>query len=289
MNKIITCFFFTIITFSTFSQNKKDQIEVLTKQTDSLNKLVETKNIEIKDFNLKIEQQSSIIQDKDKIISQLKNELTAINSQQQKTQKSLDSAIIANDSSSPFSSKKQILSFLVGEYSLDNISGLMGGNTLFDTYRNEQDNWASNYSVNEQGTREVYEDKLLQSDRDLLGNLRIYVDSNLNITLKSGSKIIFSSKFIEKGMDYKIVKPNDSELNEDISSLNPSSIFQDERLLIYARNGVELDSNLHGNFHIVTSDIIILSYNLFDAVFELYITANECCDNNSLIFKKGVH
>ena len=36
MNKIIAYFFFTIITFSTFSQNKKEQIETLKIRTDSL-------------------------------------------------------------------------------------------------------------------------------------------------------------------------------------------------------------------------------------------------------------
>ena len=42
MNKIIAYFFFTIITFSTFSQNKKEQIELLNYSIDSLKQMIKT-------------------------------------------------------------------------------------------------------------------------------------------------------------------------------------------------------------------------------------------------------
>ena len=43
MNKIIAYFFFTIITFSTFSQNKKEQIETLKIRNENLNIQIENK------------------------------------------------------------------------------------------------------------------------------------------------------------------------------------------------------------------------------------------------------
>jgi hypothetical protein len=66
--KIVLIFCFGLLLNIAFTQNKKEQIESLNFSIDSLNKLVEVKNFEIKDFNLKLEQQSSKIQDKDKII-----------------------------------------------------------------------------------------------------------------------------------------------------------------------------------------------------------------------------
>ena len=49
MNKIIAYFFFTIITFSTFSQNKKEQIEALNFRLDSLHNILTTSKISFSD------------------------------------------------------------------------------------------------------------------------------------------------------------------------------------------------------------------------------------------------
>ena len=51
MNKIIAYFFFTIITFSTFSQNKKEQIELLNYSIDSLKQMIKTNDKNLNDKN----------------------------------------------------------------------------------------------------------------------------------------------------------------------------------------------------------------------------------------------
>jgi hypothetical protein len=271
-----------------FAQSKKEQIESLNFSIDSLNKLVEVKNFEIKDFNLKLEQQSSKIQDKDKIILQLNNELTAINSQQKKTQKSLDSAIVANNSSSPFSSKKQILTRLIGSYELDNIDGSSGANFMFETRRDGQGEWASSNSEIVDRMREGFIVELTQKDLNLLNNLKIEVDSNLKVILKSGTQVIFTSQFNEKGMDYNVNKVDDYELDEKLNSINESTIFSDDELMLYAKNGIDLENYLKGRtFDVVLNDAMILSYDLFAAEFVLNIFSS-CCGTNTLIFKKEI-
>ena len=58
MNKIIAYFFFTIITFSTFSQNKKEQIETLKIRTDSLTNVIH--NVSVNNPGLALRRDSFI-------------------------------------------------------------------------------------------------------------------------------------------------------------------------------------------------------------------------------------
>ena len=76
MNKIIAYFFFTIITFSTFSQNKKEQIEALNFRLDSLHNILTISKISFSDslfterFNSK-QQRILIEQQKTEMVLQI--------------------------------------------------------------------------------------------------------------------------------------------------------------------------------------------------------------------------
>jgi hypothetical protein len=79
MNKIIACIFFTIIIFSTFSQNKKEQIEELNYSIDSLNNVVSNERINIQNKTKEIEAFSKKDLSNQIEISMLKSEFNEAN------------------------------------------------------------------------------------------------------------------------------------------------------------------------------------------------------------------
>ena len=159
---------------------------------------------------------------------------------------------------------------------------------MFETRRDGQGEWASSSSEIVDRMREGFIVELTQKDLNLLNNLKIEVDSNLKVILKSGTQVIFTSQFNEKGMDYNVNKADDDdELNEELILINASTIFSDDKLMLYAKNGIDLENYLKGRtFDAVLNDVMILGYDLFKAEFELNIFYNSCCGGNTLIFKK---
>jgi hypothetical protein len=272
-----------------FSQNKKEQIETLSMRSDSLNKVILSKEAEINYFTSEIEQKNQSLFNKDNQIKDLEKKLDNLLSEKNQIEKSLDSTKklirIINERTSPFSSKKQILKRLVGEYSLDNISGFMGANTLFDTYF-DNGKWTSNSSSLELGMRELYQNDLTQTDEKLLESIKLVIDSNLTINFKIGSKLIFTSPFSEMKTDYNVSNIENDELHDELQNLNSSVIFQDDYLVLFVKNDIELDWILKGNFDIVTGDVLTLKYNLFTSTFELCIFNNSCCENSTLSFRR---
>lgn len=288
VKKILVVALFALLSNGIYSQSRKDQIESLTHLSDSLEQLVYAKNAEIEKLKTLGQDKDHLITQRELEIDRLKSELHILDSQMAKTNQRMDSTLKVistfKDNTSPFSSKKQIVTRLIGKHNLTHISGFMGANTLFETYRNNAGNWASEHSVLEMGTREVYENELTRADNALLDGLSLEVDSNLTIRFISGSKVVFSSKFIETGVDYKIEKQDGVELNEDLANLSSASSFVDDYLIIYVRNGVDWSQIIKGNFDMITEDCIILKYNLFNAQFELTLFYTECCGNNTLYF-----
>jgi hypothetical protein len=290
MKNLLLCFVVILISTWSLGQNKKEQIESLLRLSDSLQNVIDRKNDEIIKIENNAQELSQFLNQKDKEISDLNQNIQKLNAQKSSTKKSFDSLqIVVNklsESSSPLSSKKQILTHLIGRHNLRSISGFMGANTLFDT---DFDNgkWKSNSSNLEMGMRELYENSLVKSDINFLDGFNIQIDSNLTIYLKSGTKIIFTSKFNENGLDYNVSKAEGIDLHEQIAALSPSTIFMNDELILFAKNNIDLSNIINGNFDAITGDLMILSYNLFDSRFELSIFQNDCCNGNTFYFEKS--
>jgi hypothetical protein len=93
MNKIIAYFFFTIITFSTFSQNKKEQIEALNYSIDSLKQMIKTNDKNLNDKNsIILNYEAEIV----KLNSSIKNLNTDLYKKNYELQKSLNEVVIIN-------------------------------------------------------------------------------------------------------------------------------------------------------------------------------------------------
>lgn len=181
--------------------------------------------------------------------------------------------------------KYKILKKAKGEYALTSISGNMGANTMFDTYF-DNGKWISSYSSNEGGTREGYDNELEDYDIDLLNSMKIQIDDKLNISFFANNKVIFESKFIDNAMDYRIKDKSSEELNEALESLYPSTMINENELVILAQNQISYTYELSGNFDILADDQMLLTYSLTDNTFRLQIFLGECCDNNTLTFEK---
>ncbi len=182
--------------------------------------------------------------------------------------------------------KSDVLSNAMGQYYLSSISGNVGANTMFDTYK-KGDKWKSESSSNIGGTREGGDVGLNQKDRDMLDNMHIVVEDNLSIHFYAGLIELFNSPFKASGMDYRVKQTDKTKMNKKIAVLSPDTIRVNSSYILLADDKVSYKELLNsGNFDIVTEDNMILTYLPGNNTFELEIFWGECCDSNVLTFKK---
>ncbi|HEY1039741.1 MAG TPA: hypothetical protein VGF30_10070 [Bacteroidia bacterium] len=184
------------------------------------------------------------------------------------------------------STKADVLSYAIGEYPLQSITGNVGANTMFDTYK-EKGEWKSTASSNIGGQREGEDVGINQKDRDMLNNMRIVVDDNMNVHFYAGLIELFNSKFKSTGMDYRVREKDKTKMNEQIAALYPDSFLLNNGYVVLADDKVDYNSTLNsGQFNIVTADNMILYYYPGNNMFELHIFEGACCDGNVITFKK---
>jgi hypothetical protein len=281
MIKLIFIIILIVISNQLFAQSKKEQIELLTFQMDSLKKLNETlinDQIEIiNDFQSKL----YTLENKNRQLSEhdslLRIDLFML-------RLNYDSLIKYQENMYCSNLKHGILKNLVGQFQLDHIEGVQGTNTMFDYYMKNGE-WYSFYSSIVGGMRDGSEEKLKLYENNILESLKIEIFEDLTIKLLEGSKILLEIPFIESGMDFKISN-TESELPERFLELTKKTYFKDNNLMILADDSIDLSNFFVGlSLDVIYSDNLLLIYSLKDGEFILEIFSSEFSESIALTFK----
>lgn len=294
MKVLLLFLLFSISFFSCLGQNKKQQIEILTVKLDSMQSLIESERdialktmISLNERIKSLESDLRILEAKcdrqskqdEKEINRLEKILDSLN---------IEKSIIPNDVEishenldSISITKKEVLTQAIGVYKLHSISGALGVNTLFDTYK-ESGRWKSFSSNVIDGKREATQIKLTNKDAMLLNDLVLEVDKNLHIKLLSGRKLLVEIPFNENGMDYKV----ESDTNSYFKDYNSNTIFSENQLILLASDNIDFSGVIFGNFDVIASDHLLLTYSQEADAFYLDIFRENCCDKNLFVFKR---
>ncbi len=193
--------------------------------------------------------------------------------------------VLVQQSIASLQSKSDVLSDAIGTYSFSYLAGGMGANSMFDTY-NQKGKWHSSSSGIVSLMREETNIDLSEADINLLNNLHIVVDDNRNVHVYAGLVELVNCPYNQTKMDYRIKKTDVAEVNEKLSALSANTIFNENHLILLAQNPINFSNILKGNFDIIPSDNLILSYNFLNREFELEIFETTCCNSNILYFRK---
>ncbi len=178
-----------------------------------------------------------------------------------------------------------ILSDAMGQFQLDYITGNAGANTMFDTYK-EKGKWKSSSSGIVSAMREAVENELSQADIDLLNNLHIEVDEKLNVHVYAGLIELVNCPFKAGEMAYRVKETDKEKMNLKIAGIVPNNLINQNHLDLVADDQIDFSSTLKGNFDIIASNNMILSYYPAERRFELDLFYGVCCDGNVLSFKR---
>lgn len=181
--------------------------------------------------------------------------------------------------------KTDILSDAMGTFTLTSISGNAGANALFDTYQ-ENGKWHSENSGMTSNTRESSVNDLSQDDIALLNNLHVTVDEKLNVHVFAGLIELVNCPFKADAMEYRVKETDKEKMSLKIAGIIPNNIINENHLDLVADDQVDFSGTLKGNFDIVASNNMILSYYPAERKFELDLFYGVCCDGNMLTFRR---
>lgn len=169
-------------------------------------------------------------------------------------------------------SKTETLRSLLGEHSLQSISGNSGANALFE-YEKRSGRWSASGSALNGGMREGYKIPIPANDMNILNSMKISVSPDLTIRLLSANKIILTIPFIESGMDYKL-KNNANSYGWPVpESLKPNTTFIDNELFLYANDSFTEDRlSFAIGYFTSEENIILISYNREENSFTVTVS-----------------
>lgn len=182
-------------------------------------------------------------------------------------------------------SKKEILTKVIGDYPLKNISGAGGANGMWDTWK-DKGRWRSNVSGISGGMRQGNEIKLNRADIRLLNSMKVHVDSKLNAHLVANGRTILTIPYLDNGMVYKLRNEYDSVVGDYLKKFSPKTTVLDEELYLLVEDDVDYSQALSGNFEAVVSGIITVSYSIVKDEFAVSFRTSQCCDNTSFTFSR---
>ncbi len=182
------------------------------------------------------------------------------------------------------SRKKELLTSLIGNYTLDYIEGAMGANGMVE-YTLHDAEWRALASSIEEGVREAYDFDLTSADQKKINSMLISVSDDLTVTFSSNGKDYFSVLFSEEGMSYNLAKPVADYYSVIPEALTPTTKFVNSDLYLYAEDGFK-EGELEGaDILDIGADAMMLTYNESSKSFELSIFYADCCDTGIYTFK----
>lgn len=319
MKQIFLLIFLLTIKIS-FSQSKKEQIQILTNQVDSLNKVassqsktINDKNSQISGLNTKTTSLESNISALNDNVSKLSTELqifktesktkqhelnaknTEISDLQQQIKfktDSLDSLraeleklkLIQKPLVTNFElylSKKKTLNGLIGEYKLTHIDAFTGANNMMD-YSIQKGEWVASGSSNSGGMRENHDIDLSKDELASLQTMKIVVADDLSVTLFCNNKAYFKAPFQEDGMTYLLKNsPKDLNMEEDLTK---TTVFIGEYLYLYAKDNLSENEINSLNIAYVGGDVVVIKYNINSEYFEMTLFNGGYYDTSTYVF-----
>jgi hypothetical protein len=183
-------------------------------------------------------------------------------------------------------SKREILTRAIGTYALDRVSGSGGANAMWDTWR-DRGRWQSNVSSLEQARREASDVTLTREDLRRLNSMTVSVDNSLTTRLSVDGKVLLSIPLLEAGMQYEISLSHDSVVEDDLKTLSPATIVQDEYLYLLARDAIDFVPALSGNYlPDDVMDVVTVRYSVVGKTFEVYVRDGNCCGGTVFTFRR---
>lgn len=296
--KILIIFIFSLVSITTcFGQSRKKQLETANARIDSLRTVLDSeRNLSLKTIiSLKEEIESlkgDLIINQAKYTRSTEKYLDEIAYLQRKNDSLMGitqpKVVVEDVNSTPVvvieaaPNKKEYLRNASGKYYLTAIIGSSHANTIFETYK-EAGRWVSSSSYTTvDGKRSTSPNKLLNKDAMILNELHLEIDSKLTVKFLNDRKLILEVPFNENGMDFNVSQAADIHF----ADFNTETTFKDGMLVLYANDKVNYSKELAGNFNVITSDHILITYSKEEDTFYIKIFKNECCDSNTLMFKR---
>lgn len=190
-------------------------------------------------------------------------------------------AIKINQSKSD--NKREILSKTVGEHKLYSVSYLSGANTLGDFWI-DNGKWRAKESRNHGGQREEYPIEITEDVLKKLGSMKIVVGQDLSISLLCNGKNYIKSQFNDNGMEIELSKTPNNYVALP-KNLTMSSTIIENYLYILAKDNIEETFLTSINITEISTDVLVIKYDIDQNVFEVNMFWGECCDNLSYTFR----
>ena len=182
------------------------------------------------------------------------------------------------------SSKKDLLTSLIGEHSLQSISGFMGANTMMD-YTQSNGKWTASGSMLSNGMREPYNIDLSKTDLQKLNSMKIIVTSDLSVEFSCNGKIYFTAPSNESRMEYSLKKSPKDYGTSMPENLQPNSTFVDGDLYLFAKDNTSSSEMESVDIAGVGADVAVLKYNVKSNAFELDLFVGDGGGNSEYTFK----
>lgn len=184
----------------------------------------------------------------------------------------------------PKSEKEVILSGLIGDHSLNSISGFMGANTMVD-YTLEGGKWVAEGSGIEDAMRQAYDIDLEREDIKMLSSMKIQVANDLSVKLVCNGKTYYTMPMNTTGMAYFLRNSPKKYSSNFPAKLSESATIIGDYLYLYAKDNVSENEISSLNIAQVEADVISIAYNTKTKQFEMSLFYGDCCDNSTYYFK----
>ena len=182
------------------------------------------------------------------------------------------------------SEKEEILSGLIGDHSLNSISGFMGANTMVD-YTLERGKWVAQGSEIEDAMRQAYDIDSDREDIKMLSSMKIQASNDLSVKLVCNGKTYYTMPLNPNGMSY-FLRDSPKKYSSNLpAKLSESATIIGDYLYLYAKDNVSDNEFSSLNIAQVEADVISIAYNTKTKQFEMSLFFGDCCDNSTYFFK----
>jgi hypothetical protein len=181
--------------------------------------------------------------------------------------------------------KRDLLTTLVGDYSLVGAEGFAGANTIYD-YSLVDGQWEASGSSIVQGMREAYDLELSENDIRKLASAKIIVADDLSVSYSCDGINYFTTPFKENGMEYMLSKPASEFISAMPDTMDANSIFIDGNLYLYAQDEVPPAQIEPIDIMQVFADAALITCDTASSTFALTLFYAHCCDHSTYVFSK---
>lgn len=194
-------------------------------------------------------------------------------------------------------SKHETLTQAIGSYALDSVSGVGCPSGVWESWR-DKGRWKSNFSVVEDGHREVSDVNLTRVDLHRLNSMTVTLDTSLVTRLSVDGKVLLSIPYRDAGMqyeisqplnvgiEYEISQPLNSVMEDHLKTLSPTTTVYNEHLYLLARDAIDFAPAMSGNYLSNDVGIVTVSYAVVGKTFDVYLRDDNGCSGTLFSFRR---